>query len=511
MGQLVYHCSKRIDPVGIFQINVIDLGRSVTGQLVGHNQKLRFQLFASDSSETYSYELTYAAFDALFRFNADLMNPNRRSERYFWVCQRLDVPLSDSSTRSACLAQDPTSHSPSVQLLDRSHSIPMGRLTAYERSQLREGLRGLEGARQAKIAEKAAAAHEAFLRRVFAEKSERAALAVQSAEEQQKEHEKRIAERTARTAAQSELAQRNNQLALIRKDKIEKIQISRRQTSKQLILAFLSRAKIDAIDRSASLTQWKSARRGQVNMHRLKILETRAKLAPLEEARLVGARKLDENWVKAKVAWLSKEQARTEKEKKKAAVLKEKKQAALHEWRSKQKKIYDDLALQRKERATVQLFCSLPVRVLALADSIPAGKLINGSHLDGLLEKGRKIEGLEHIDDKDIANILAPRHGSHGPPPAIIRKENINAKDKARDLKEAELKQEQRKKDEEKIRQTLVALQTASRAESALKEEARVNEERQLKEKKRLAALRESNIQRRAMSSLTLFVAQCAN
>ncbi|CAK0812056.1 unnamed protein product, partial [Prorocentrum cordatum] len=50
-----------------------------------------FEVYGLDSQDTLQLAYPTAEFDALFRFNAELMNPNRKEGRYHWVIARLEI------------------------------------------------------------------------------------------------------------------------------------------------------------------------------------------------------------------------------------------------------------------------------------------------------------------------------------------------------------------------------------------------------------------------------------
>lgn len=57
---------------------------------------VKFAAYELDSSETFELGYSYADFDALFKSNPDLVNPQNKEGRYDWVVDRLDF-ATDSS------------------------------------------------------------------------------------------------------------------------------------------------------------------------------------------------------------------------------------------------------------------------------------------------------------------------------------------------------------------------------------------------------------------------------
>merc|ERR1719159_1764199 len=80
-GPLCYQESKKFHGE-LFLCNVYD------------NTKRRyvtFEIYGLDTQETLHLGYDYAAYDGLFRFNAELMNPNRKEGRFHYIIERLSV------------------------------------------------------------------------------------------------------------------------------------------------------------------------------------------------------------------------------------------------------------------------------------------------------------------------------------------------------------------------------------------------------------------------------------
>ena len=54
-----------------------------------------FASYELETDTTFVLPYSYSEFDNLFRFNADLMNPNNTDGRYHWVIERLDFVVED--------------------------------------------------------------------------------------------------------------------------------------------------------------------------------------------------------------------------------------------------------------------------------------------------------------------------------------------------------------------------------------------------------------------------------
>merc|ERR1712048_106985 len=113
----------------------------------------------------------YSEFDNLFRFNAELMNPNRKEGRFHWVIERLEIQTVNKD-RKLKLAEKPTDQISQLPLYETQRKIPTGRMDLKERQRLREQMDILDVRRAENIQKKRAAALEKFLRHVFALKEE---------------------------------------------------------------------------------------------------------------------------------------------------------------------------------------------------------------------------------------------------------------------------------------------------------------------------------------------------
>ncbi|KAF4736650.1 hypothetical protein FOZ63_002244, partial [Perkinsus olseni] len=57
--------------------------------------RIHFAAYELERDLTYTLTYTYSDFDELFRFNAELMNPNNTDARFHWVVERLDFIVQD--------------------------------------------------------------------------------------------------------------------------------------------------------------------------------------------------------------------------------------------------------------------------------------------------------------------------------------------------------------------------------------------------------------------------------
>lgn len=69
---------------------------------------ISFSAYELENDCTYTYPLTYSEFDALFKFDSELMNPSNQDGRFHWVIERLDFVQDNQGQKVLCLAQEPT-------------------------------------------------------------------------------------------------------------------------------------------------------------------------------------------------------------------------------------------------------------------------------------------------------------------------------------------------------------------------------------------------------------------
>lgn len=69
---------------------------------------ISFSAYELENDCTYTYPLTYSEFDALFKYDSELMNPSNQDGRFHWVIERMDFVQDSHGAKVLCLAQEPT-------------------------------------------------------------------------------------------------------------------------------------------------------------------------------------------------------------------------------------------------------------------------------------------------------------------------------------------------------------------------------------------------------------------
>merc|ERR1712048_846488 len=113
----------------------------------------------------------YSEFDNLFRFNAELMNPNRKEGRFHWVIERLEIQTVNKD-RKLKLGERPSEEVSQLPIYETTRKIPTGRMDLKERQRLREQMDMLDIRREENIAKRRATTKERFLKHIIALKED---------------------------------------------------------------------------------------------------------------------------------------------------------------------------------------------------------------------------------------------------------------------------------------------------------------------------------------------------
>lgn len=165
-GPIVYQERKEFHSAhGLLEPHLINVYDNTVKRFV------TFEIYGLDTQNLLRLVYQYPAFDNLFRFNAELMNPNRKEGRFHWIIERLEISTA-TKERKLKLAEKPTDQISQLPLYETNRKIPTGRMDLKERQRLREQMDILDVRRAENIQKKRAAALEKFLKHVFALKEE---------------------------------------------------------------------------------------------------------------------------------------------------------------------------------------------------------------------------------------------------------------------------------------------------------------------------------------------------
>ncbi|CAE7227081.1 unnamed protein product [Symbiodinium natans] len=200
-GPLVYQESKLFNSE-TFLINVYDHTK---------RRAVTFETYGLETQDQFHIQYSYQDFDGLFRFNAELMNPNRKEGRFHWIAERLAI-LTVGKDRQLKLQPEPTPEVPELPIYETVRKIPTGRMDLKERQRLREQMDMLDIKRNENIAKRKQESRQKFLQHVFWLKEEDKRL-------KREHHEKLEAERTRRVQMKEELERRQKEASRLEKER----------------------------------------------------------------------------------------------------------------------------------------------------------------------------------------------------------------------------------------------------------------------------------------------------
>mmetsp|Transcript_49454 Transcript_49454/g.115638 ORF Transcript_49454/g.115638 Transcript_49454/m.115638 type:complete len:487 (-) Transcript_49454:67-1527(-) len=172
---------------------------------------ITMKFYGLDTQDALQMQYTYDEFDALFRFNATLMNPNRKEGRFHWVIERLEVSAI-GGVRRMQLATEPTTEVPELPIYETERKIPTGRMDLKERQRLREQMDMLSIKRDENIVKKKAVSKAKFLEKYFADKKGMQEKEKQAAERLSDEKLKHLAMKEEMDKKAEELRVKNDDL-----------------------------------------------------------------------------------------------------------------------------------------------------------------------------------------------------------------------------------------------------------------------------------------------------------
>lgn len=152
-GLLVYQEAKEFDG----EWHVVSVYDNIDRRVVS------IEAYGLDTMDMLTIFFPYNDFDAFFRFNAELMNPNRKDGRFHWIIERLQFISDGIGGRKLNLAEQPTTEVPQLPIYETERKIPTGRMDLKERQRLREEMDMLNIKRDENIAKKRAKAKARFL------------------------------------------------------------------------------------------------------------------------------------------------------------------------------------------------------------------------------------------------------------------------------------------------------------------------------------------------------------
>mmetsp|Transcript_70909 Transcript_70909/g.178769 ORF Transcript_70909/g.178769 Transcript_70909/m.178769 type:complete len:542 (-) Transcript_70909:176-1801(-) len=160
-GELMYQESKQFHSEW-FLCNAYDNSKA---------RRVTFEIYGLDTQDMFTKSYEYSAFDGLFRFNAELMNPNRKEGRFHYIIERLAI-VTVNKERELKLMPEPSEEVPQLPVYETTRKIPTGRMDLKERQRLREQMDMLDIRRAENIAKKRHATKQRILQHIMKLKEE---------------------------------------------------------------------------------------------------------------------------------------------------------------------------------------------------------------------------------------------------------------------------------------------------------------------------------------------------
>mmetsp|Transcript_85585 Transcript_85585/g.266121 ORF Transcript_85585/g.266121 Transcript_85585/m.266121 type:complete len:538 (+) Transcript_85585:52-1665(+) len=188
-----------------------------------------FEVYGLDTQDTLTLGYDYNAFDKEFRFNAELMNPNRKEGRFHWVIERLAI-VTVGKERKLERRPEPSEEVPELPIYETQRKIPTGRMDLKERQRLREQMDMLDIKRAENIERKRAATKERFLQHITRVKEEDARRKMEVEEMIAQERKQRVLSREERERKEQE-----DVVKMEQKDKLRRksVMIKEQRTEEQ--------------------------------------------------------------------------------------------------------------------------------------------------------------------------------------------------------------------------------------------------------------------------------------
>lgn len=233
-------------------------------------RKVTFEIFGLDTNEILHLQYTYVEFDALFRFNAELMNPNRKEGRFHYVMQRLSLADNGNGGWRLILDEEPTEDAkPQMPVYDKLRKIPTGRMNYEERKRLRESMDTLNAKRADCIARRNAERNVRFMAHIEYIKEQARELEAErkvAIEEQRKET------LIAKDRRAEEERKRIEQEIKMRAERVERVEAKEERTEEQdaqEIKEMHARYKAREDAKRQALEEWRRGRKAEKEKKRL--------------------------------------------------------------------------------------------------------------------------------------------------------------------------------------------------------------------------------------------------
>merc|ERR1719161_1478403 len=246
---------------------------------------IKFEAASTETGEIFPIEWEYADFDKVFRFNPDLMNPNKREGRYHWIIERLLFCSDGRGGRKLTQVAEATANMPQIPLLDPSVKIPTGKMPYAERAKLREDMNRLDKRRNENISARREATRARFMRFVAKIKEENRMEVEERQQLIAQERKDRMQMQVEKRREQEEERLRLLRLEQERSMKIEARDEDRRKRWNQGIVHLLEEGRLMEEQRQKEIEHAEASRKHQLDMAREQAKALKLHNERLEESR----------------------------------------------------------------------------------------------------------------------------------------------------------------------------------------------------------------------------------
>eukprot|EP00401_Gymnodinium_catenatum_P004869 CAMPEP_0117480110 /NCGR_PEP_ID=MMETSP0784-20121206/12225_1 /TAXON_ID=39447 /ORGANISM="" /LENGTH=558 /DNA_ID=CAMNT_0005274545 /DNA_START=51 /DNA_END=1724 /DNA_ORIENTATION=- len=518
-GPIVYQESKDFNSEP-FLVNVYD-----------NPQKrfVTFEIYGLDTQTRLHKVFTYQQFDNLFRFNAELMNPNRKPGRFHYVIERLVIGM-DRNERKLRMGEKPTDEISQLPLYETNRKIPTGRMKLQARQRLRDSMDMLDLRREEAIAKKRAAGKERFLQDIQILKEEHRRLKEEQAAKIEQEQANRIKEKEAQEKREEEELKALEVRKTVRLKAVEvKEQRTEEQDEYELAQLRLRWKELDA--KKALAIRQAKAQRAQIKQEEAEAAEQEFKRKhEMQVKRLNVWKRIDERVAQREDEWLTKLLSRKADDQRAEKFRRERNQEFLQECAVARAPIFEqqlqrtlerEAAKKAEEEATRAYFDErkIPKRVrrrerkpTKVEKPEKSGKKAKGGDEDGEKQekgkKGKKEEKAKEGEDEALAKVEKVLDSVEAKMRAEMEEERHRARvDIQRQERIAKKMEAWLKAEVNRMRQVREAHRDAQFEEQRAgqerhliyrekAEDKKANDERKKQQAERLARLRASNLER---------------
>lgn len=285
---------------------------------------LLFSYLKIGETRCYTMHFTHMEFDHLFRFTPSLMNPNRKSERYVWIAERLN--LNETESRRNLILSPDSVVQVLVPKLESAVQLPFGRVSFNEKQKLRDQVIELEKRRIENISVKEQQRDSSFMELVQRFRTEAARSETLRKERILKEEQERAEEQLLLEARLAEKARRDEQLNALRDAHIASRALRTESQSRYRIKAVIEAGKSNTDLLRHSVLAWRKKRLERETAQRSELTEFKQDMHQLHEKREMAYKRREDRCKVKEREYLLSRQNRLNYDKRKAIKIKEKKQ-----------------------------------------------------------------------------------------------------------------------------------------------------------------------------------------